>query len=128
MSIPESFTPPPTNPTRIVSTANTYTSLIGPSTLDPSPASTQTNPMDSGYQPKPEGKENHSYKSIHHIHTNQVIMNNISHWNHKNIIDNADNLVHDAYCKKKQTRETSDLSNRTNQPRLTGYMYLKQAL
>ena len=78
--------------------------------------------MYSGYQTKPEGKENRSYNPIYHIHINQVIMNSISHGNHRNIINNTNNLVHDTYHKKIKTRETSDLSNRTSQPRLTGYL------
>ena len=103
-----------------------HNSTIEPSTLDPAPASTQTKYSD--YQHKPEDKENHSYNPIHHRHINQVIINSISHGNHRNIIGYTDNLVHDEYCKRKKTRDTSDLSNRTSQHRLTGHLSLRQAL
>ena len=39
-----------------------------------------------------------------------------------------DNLVYDAYAKKKKTRETSYLSKRTSQPRLKRSLSLRQAL
>ena len=105
-----------------------HISKIEPSTINPHLGSTQANPLHIGYQPQPEGKENPTYKPIHHRHTNQVIMNSIPHGNPRNIVDNADNFVHNAYCKKEKTRETSGLSNRTSQPRLPGYLSLRQAL
>lgn len=38
------------------------------------------------------------------------------------------NLVHDAYAKKKKIREPSVLSNNSSQPRLIGFLSLRQAL
>ena len=73
-----------------------------PSTLDPSPASTKTIPMNLRYQPKPaEGKENINYNPPHHSQTNQVIMNRLFQQNHRNIINN---LVFNAYSKKNQNQ------------------------
>ena len=45
------------NPTSIVNTTNKYTSPIGHITLDQSPASTKSQPMYRGYQPKPRVKK-----------------------------------------------------------------------
>ena len=39
-----------------------------------------------------------------------------------------DNLVHNAYSKKKRHRSESAPTDRTRQPRLAGYLSLRQAL